>query len=342
MAGPSTSVNEHTTQQTGGQQMKAIVQREYGTADTWNLDEIERPAIGAGEVLVKVRAAGLDRGTWHLMAGLPYAVRLGFGFRSPKHPVPGRDLAGTVVSVGSKVTRLKVGDEVFGIGDGAFAEFAVAREDKLAVKPANLSFESAAAVPISGCTALRALTDVGRVEAGQRVLVIGASGGVGSYAVQIAAALGAQVTAVCSAAKSDLVRSLGASHVLDYGRDDFADGTASYDLILDIAGNSPISRLRRALASRGTLVIVGGEGRGKLTGGMDRQLKALAISPFVRQRLTMAVPKEHYSIVERLAQLIEDGSVVPSVDRTYPLSDAATAMRQLVAGQARGKLVITI
>jgi len=325
-----------------GRTMHAIVQREYGTADTWNLDEIERPAIGAGEVLVKVRAAGLDRGTWHLMAGLPYAVRLGFGFRSPKHPVPGRDLAGTVVSVGSKVTRLKVGDEVFGIGDGAFAEFAVAREDKLAVKPANLSFESAAAVPISGCTALRALTDVGRVEAGQRVLVIGASGGVGSYAVQIAAALGAQVTAVCSAAKSDLVRSLGASHVLDYGRDDFADGTASYDLILDIAGNSPISRLRRALASRGTLVIVGGEGRGKLTGGMDRQLKALAISPFVRQRLTMAVPKEHYSIVERLAQLIEDGSVVPSVDRTYPLSDAATAMRQLVAGQARGKLVITI
>ena len=322
--------------------MHAIVQREYGTADTWNLDEIERPAIGAGEVLVKVRAAGLDRGTWHLMAGLPYAVRLGFGFRSPKHPVPGRDLAGTVVSVGSKVTRLKVGDEVFGIGDGAFAEYAVAREDKLAVKPANLSFESAAAVPISGCTALRALTDVGHVQAGQRVLVIGASGGVGSYAVQIAAALGAQVTAVCSAAKSDLVRSLGASHVLDYGRDDFADGTASYDLILDIAGNSPISRLRRALASRGTLVIVGGEGRGKLTGGMDRQLKALAISPFVRQRLTMAVPKEHYSIVERLAQLIEDGSVVPSVDRTYPLSDAATAMRQLVAGQARGKLVITI
>ena len=325
-----------------GQTMHAIVQREYGTADTWNLDEIERPAIGAGQVLVKVHAAGLDRGTWHLMAGLPYAVRLGFGFRSPKHPVPGRDLAGTVVSVGSKVTRLKVGDEVFGIGDGAFAEFAVAREDKLAVKPANLSFESAAAVPISGSTALRALTDVGRVQAGQRVLVIGASGGVGSYAVQIAAALGAQVTAVCSAAKSDLVRSLGASHVLDYARDDFADGTVSYDLILDIAGNSPISRLRRALASRGTLVIVGGEGRGKLTGGMDRQLKALAISPFVRQRLTMAVPKEHYSIVERLAQLIEDGSVVPSVDRTYPLSEAATAMRQLVAGQARGKLVITI
>ena len=327
---------------TAGQTMHAIVQREYGTADTWNLDEIERPAIGAGQVLVKVHAAGLDRGTWHLMAGLPYAVRLGFGFRSPKHPVPGRDLAGTVVSVGSKVTRLKVGDEVFGIGDGAFAEFAVAREDKLAVKPASVSFESAAAVPISGSTALRALTDVGRVQAGQRVLVIGASGGVGSYAVQIAAALGAQVTGVCSAAKSDLVRTLGASHVLDYARDDFADGTVSYDLILDIAGNSPISRLRRALASRGTLVIVGGEGRGKLTGGMDRQLKALAISPFVRQRLTMAVPKEHYSIVERLAQLIEDGSVVPSVDRTYPLSDAATAMRQLVAGQARGKLVITI
>ena len=328
--------------QTAAQTMRAIVQQTYGTSDTWSLDEIERPTIGAAEVLVKVHAAGLDRGTWHLMAGLPYAMRLGFGFRGPKNPVPGRDLAGTVVSIGSEVTRLRVGDEVFGIGDGAFAEFAAARQDKLAVKPVNLPFELAAAVPISGSTALRAVSDIGRVEAGHQVLVLGASGGVGSYAVQIAKSLDAGVTGVCSAGKFDLVRSLGADRVIDYAQDDFADGHTKYDVILDIAGNSSVSHLRRALAPRGTLVIVGGEDGGKLTGGMDRQLRAVSIAPFIRQRLVMALPKEHYSVIERLAQLIEDGALVPSVERTYPLSDAAAAMTHLVAGQARGKLVITI
>ena len=246
------------------------------------------------------------------------------------------------MAIGTDVTRFQVGDEVFGIGKGAYAEYAAAREDKLALKPANLPFDQAAALAVSGSTALRAVTDVGRVEAGQKVLVIGASGGVGSYAVQIAMALGAEVTGVCSAAKADLVRSLGAVHVLDYARDDFADGRTKYDVILDIAGNSSISRLRRALAPRGTLVIVGGEDGGSLTGGMGRQFRALAISPFIRQRMALVVPKEHYSVIERLAALVQDGTLTPSVERTYPLSEAPTAMRHLVAGQVRGKLVITI
>jgi len=322
--------------------MRAIVQSQYGTADTWSLEEVDRPVIGNRQVLVQVHAAGLDRGTWHLMAGLPYAVRLGFGLRAPKNPVPGIDIAGTVVAIGRDVTRFRVGDDVFGIGKGAFAEFAAAREDRLARKPSNLSFEQAASVPVSGATALRAVADVGRVEAGQKVLVIGASGGVGSYAVQIAKALGAEVTGVCSAAKADLVRSIGADHVIDYAREDFADGSATYDAILDIAGNSSISRLRRGLAAHGTAVVVGGEDGGNLTGGMDRQLRALIISPFIGQRIALLLPKEHYAYFERLAKLIDDGTVVPCVERTFALSEAATAMRQLVDGHARGKLVITI
>jgi NADPH:quinone reductase-like Zn-dependent oxidoreductase len=322
--------------------MRAITQQVYGTVDTWSLREIDRPAIGTRDVLVQVHSAGLDRGTWHLMTGTPYAMRLGLGFRGPKTPVPGLDLAGTVVAIGADVTRFEVGDEVFGIGKGAYAEFAAAREDKLALKPSNLPFDQAAALAVSGCTALRAVTDVGRVEAGQKVLVIGASGGVGSYAVQIAAGIGAEVTGVASAAKADHVRSLGAVHVLDYARDDFADGRATYDVIIDIAGNSSISRLRRALSANGTLVIVGGEDGGSLTGGMDRQLRALAISPFISQRMALVVPKEHYSFMERLAALVQDGTLTPSVERTYPLTEAPAAMSHLVAGQVRGKLVITI
>ena len=322
--------------------MRAITQRTYGTADTWNLSEIDHPVIGAGEVLVKVHSAGLDRGTWHLMTGMPYAMRLGLGFRGPKTPVPGLDLAGTVAAIGDDVTRFQVGDAVFGIGKGTFAEFAAVREDKLALKPANLPFGQAAALGVSGSTALRAVTDAGRVEAGMKVLVIGASGGVGSFAVQIASALGAEVTGVCSGAKADFVRSLGAQHVLDYRSDDVTDGSATYDVILDIAGNSSISRLRRALTPRGTLVIVGGEDGGNLTGGMDRQVRALAISPFIGQRIAFVLPKEHHSFLERLTTLVEAGTLVPAVERTYPLNEAATAMEQLVAGQVRGKLVISI
>jgi NADPH:quinone reductase-like Zn-dependent oxidoreductase len=321
--------------------MRAIVQKEYGTVDVLHLAEIERPVIGAGEVLVEVRAAGLDRGTWHLMTGLPYAARLVAGLRAPKNPVPGLDVAGVVVAVGEDVTRFQPGDEVFGVSKGSFAEFAAAREDKLALKPSNLTFEQAAAVPVSGMTALRGLSDVGRLQAGQKVLIVGASGGVGSYAVQIAKALGAEVTGVCSTRKVDLVRSIGADHVLDYTRDDFANGDKQYDLILDVGGNSALSRLRRALTPHGTLVIVGGEGGGNWI-GMGRQLRALALSPFVGQRLTMLGPKEHYTVIDRLADLIENGQLVPAIEQTYPLSDTANAMRHLVAGRARGKLVITV
>jgi NADPH:quinone reductase-like Zn-dependent oxidoreductase len=322
--------------------MRAITQHRYGTADAWRLDQIDRPVIGSGEVLVQVHSAGLDRGTWHLMSGQPYVMRLFLGLRGPKAPVPGLDLSGTVVAVGSEVTRFQIGDEVFGIGKGAYAEFAAVREDKLVLKPQDASFDEAATLAISGSTALRAVTDMGRVEAGQKVLIIGASGGVGSFAVQIATALGAEVTGVCSAAKVDFVQSLGAVRALDYARDDFADGRTRYDVILDIAGNSSLSRLRRALAPRGTIVIVGGEDGGSITGGMGRQFRALALSPLLRQRMVVVMPKEHYSVFERVAALVQDGTLTPAVEGTYPLSEAPTAMRQLVAGQVRGKLVIRI
>jgi NADPH:quinone reductase-like Zn-dependent oxidoreductase len=321
--------------------MRAIVQRRYGSADTLSAGEVARPAIGPADVLVEVRAAGLDRGTWHLMAGLPYAVRLmGFGVRAPKNPVPGFDVAGIVAAVGADVTRFAAGDEVFGIGRGSFAEFTAAREDKLALKPAELSFEQAAALPISGLTALRGLTDAGRLQAGQRVLVIGASGGVGTHAVQIAKALGAEVTGVASTSKLDLVRSIGADHVVDYTCEDFAAGAPAYDLILDLGGNSSLSRLRRALAPAGTLVIGGGEEGGRWLGGVDRQLRALALSRVVGQRLTTFVNKEHFSGLERLARLVDDGGLVPVVERTFALSEMPDAMRHLASGRARGKLVI--
>ena len=343
MAAPATATSGQltATDSETGQRMRAIVQTEYGSADVLHEAEIERPAIGADEVLVQVHAAGLDRGTWHLMAGMPYAARLAVGLRAPKNAVPGLDLAGAVVTVGSEVTRFQPGDEVFGVGKGSFAEFAAARERKLARKPSNLSFEQAAAVPVSGMTALRGLCDVGHLQAGQKVLIIGASGGVGTYAVQIAKAFGAEVTGVCSTGKLDLVRSIGADHVIDYSRDDFADDARTYDLILDIGGNSSLPRLRRALAPHGTLVIVGGEDAGRWI-GMDRQLRAVALSPFVGQRLTALGPKEHYTVLERLTELIENGQVVPVIEQTYSLGDMPNAMRHLQAGRARGKLVITV
>jgi NADPH:quinone reductase-like Zn-dependent oxidoreductase len=323
--------------------MQAIRQAAYGDADVLRVQETDRPTIGAEEVLVQVHAAGLDRGTWHTMAGQPYLLRImGYGLRRPKNPVPGLDVAGTVVAVGAAVTRFQVGDEVFGIARGSFAEYASAREDKLARKPANLTFEQAAVVAVSGLTALQAVRDVGRVEAGQHVLIVGASGGVGTYAVQVAKAFGAEVTGVCSTAKVDLVRSVGADHVIDYTRDDFAEGPRRYDLILDIGGNARLSRLRRALTPRGTLVVIGGEGAGRWTGGFGRSLRAAALSPFVRQRLRMKVPKEHYADLERLVRLIEAGELTPVIDRTYPLHDAPDAMRHLLAGNARGKLVLTV
>jgi NADPH:quinone reductase-like Zn-dependent oxidoreductase len=324
--------------------MKAIVQDSYGSTETlaFSLD-VDAPQIAADEVLVRVHAAGLDRGTWHLMTGQPYLMRvMGFGLRAPKNRVPGVDVAGTVIATGADVTRFAVGDEVFGISKGSFAEFAAAREDKLAHKPANLTFEQAAVMGVSALTARQAVQDVAQVEAGQSVLVVGASGGLGTYAVQIAVAAGARVTGVCSTAKTDLVAALGAGWVIDYSKDDFADGTKKYDVILDIGGMSSVSRLRRALSATGTLVIVGGEGGRRWSPGMGRQLWALALSPFVAQRLTMVVCREHFLGLEHLAELAVTGQVTPAVERTYALEQVADAMRHLSAGQVRGKVVIAV
>jgi NADPH:quinone reductase-like Zn-dependent oxidoreductase len=322
--------------------MRAITQDRYGSSDTWQLTETHRPEIEDHEVLVHVHAAGLDRGTWHEMTGRPYLMRImGFGFRAPKNRVPGRAVAGTVAEVGAKVTRFTVGDEVFGVSRGAFAEYAAAREDKLAHKPANLTFEEAAAVPISATTALQGLR-LGRIEAGQKVLIIGASGGVGTYAVQLAKAHGTEVTAVCSAAKTDLVRSLGADHTIDYSTEDFTDGSRRYDLILDIAGNTTLRRLRRALNPTGSLVIVGGEGKGNLTGGFGRSLRAPLVSLFVRPRLTMLASKEHHAHLAPLTALIGTGKLIPSIEAVYTLDEARDAMRQLEAGTVRGKVSIRL
>src|SRR4051794_9903892 len=327
----------------GSEAMSAIVQDAYGDADSLHLERVARPEVGEDEVLVRVQAAGLDRGTWHLMRGKPYLMRIaGLGFRRPKDRVIGRDVAGTVAGVGAAVTRFAVGDEVYGVARGSFAEYAVARSDKLSPKPPSLSFSQAAAVPISAATALQALTDHGRIEAGQRVLVIGASGGVGSYAVQLAKAFGAEVTGVAGTAKLDLVRSLGADHVIDYTREDFAGTGRRYDLILDIAGNPGLSRLRRALTARGTVVFVGGEDGGNLTGGMGRQLRGLLLSLFVGQRFATFVNKERAADLDRLTDLIEAGRVTPRLDRTYALEQVPQAIRDLEAGQIRGKAAIAV
>src|ERR687885_717183 len=323
--------------------MKAIVRYEYGSSDLLELKDIDKPEIGDEEVLVRVHAAGVDRGVWHLMTGLAYPIRLaGYGLRAPKNPVLGMDLAGVVDTVGKNVSRFQPGDEVFGIGEGSFAEYVRAREDKLASKPANLTFEQAAAVAISGLTALQALRDHGRVEPGQEVLIIGASGGVGTYAVQLAKAFGARVTGVCSTTKVEMVRSIGADHVIDYTREDFAEGEQRYDLILDIGGNSSLARPRRTLTPEGTLVIVGGEGGGRWLGGTDRQLRAMMLSPFVGQKLGTFINKENHQDMIVLKEFIESGKVTPVIDRTYPLAEVPEAIRYLEEGHARGKVVITL
>jgi 2-desacetyl-2-hydroxyethyl bacteriochlorophyllide A dehydrogenase len=323
--------------------VKAIVQDTYGSTDALELRDLDKPEPADDEVLVRVRAAGVSRGVWHLMTGLPYAVRIaGYGLRAPKTPVPGTDLAGVVEAVGKDVTRFQIGDEVFGIGKGAFAEYACAPENKLATKPANSTFDQAAAVPVSGLTALQALRDHGRVAPGQKVLIIGASGGVGTFAVQLAVAFGAEATAVCGTTKTDLVHSLGADHVIDYTREDFADGKQRYDMILDIGGNSSLSRLRQALAPKGTLVIVGGETRGRWLGGADRQLRAVLMSGFVGQKLKTFICKENHEDLTVLKELIESGKVTPVVDRTYPLTEAPEAIHYLELGHARGKIVVTL
>jgi NADPH:quinone reductase-like Zn-dependent oxidoreductase len=320
--------------------MKAIVQDVYGSADVLRLAEIDRPTPGPDEVLVRVHAASVNIGDWHLMAGLPYLVRLA-GPRRPGSRVRGLDLAGRVEAVGERVTRFAPGDEVFGVGTGSLAEFAVAKADKLERKPARLSFEQAAAVPVSGVTALQALASVTTQGAGQRVLVLGASGAVGGYVVQLGHTFGAHVTGVASAGKLDRVRELGADVTVDYRRGDITRSGERYDLVVDTAGNRPLSSLRRLLAPRGTLVIVGGEGGGRVTGGFGRSLRAVLLSPFTGQKLTGLVSIVRQGDLHTLAGLLEDGRISPVIDTVYPLAEAATAMRRLTDGSTRGKLVVT-
>jgi NADPH:quinone reductase-like Zn-dependent oxidoreductase len=325
--------------------MRAIVQDAYGSADVLQPRDIDRPSIGDGEVLIQVRAAGVDPGVWHLMSGRPYLVRaMGFGLTKPRVAVRGRDVAGVVESVGVGVTRIRPGDEVYGTCEsGSFAEFAAAPEGQLALKPSNLTFEQAASVPISGVTALQGVRDSGEVAAGQHVLVIGAAGGVGSFAVQFAKALGATVTGFCSASKVELVRSLGADDVIDYTRHEVDGGGPKYDVIIDTAGNRPLSLLKRAMTPTGTLVIVGGEhGGGALLGGFDRQLRAPILSLFGKQRLRGLVAKEGVQDLETVTGFIESGAVTPLIDRAYALIDAAEAIRYLSEGHAAGKVVVSV
>jgi NADPH:quinone reductase-like Zn-dependent oxidoreductase len=323
--------------------MKAIVQDTYGSADVLKLRDVPDPVIGEDDVLVRVRGAGCGPDVWHLMTGLPYFVRLMPGFRKLKTGVRGRDVAGTVEAVAANVDSFQPGDEVMGIVEGSFAELSIGRPDKFVRKPSRLTFEQAAAASISGITALRAIRDVGKVQRGQKVLVIGAAGGVGTLTVQIAKAFGAEVTGVCSTSKLDLVRSLGAVEVIDYTREDFAAGKRRWDVIVDTAGRRSLTVLRRALTPRGTLVIVGGEGGGRWTGGFFRQiLRAPLLSLFTGQKLRPLVTTEKLEDLQALTELIEAGSVTPVVGKTYPLIDAPEAVRYVAEGHARGKVVITI
>jgi len=325
--------------------MRAIVQDEYGADPeaVLRLGEIAKPTIGDDEVLVHVRAASVDRGTWHVMAGRPYLIRaLGFGLRAPKAPNPGRSLAGTVESVGKNVTELAAGDEVYGSCDGSFAEYARVALNKLALKPENLSYETAASCPISAIAALQAVRDKAKVHAGQKVLIIGASGGVGTFAVQLAKAFGAEVTGVCSTAKVDMVRAIGADHIIDYTREDFTDGKRRYDVIVDTGGNRRLSQLRRALTTTGTLVIVGGETEGRWLGGFDRQIRAHLMSLVVSQNLGTLTSSENSADLVALKELIESGKVTPRVDKTYPLGDVPMAIRYMTDGHAGGKVVISV
>jgi NADPH:quinone reductase-like Zn-dependent oxidoreductase len=323
--------------------MKALVQDKYGSADELELRDIDTPTIEDDEVLVHMRAAGVDRGVWHMMTGLPYFLRLivpGLGLRAPKNPVPGSDVAGIVTAVGKDVTRFQPGDEVFGIGQGSYAEYVSALENKLAPKPVNLTFEQAAVTPISGLSALQALRDAGKVQPGQKVLIIGASGGVGTFAVQIAKSLGADVTGVCSPTKKELVLSLGADRVIDYTREDFSKGKHRYDVIIDTGGHSSLSRLRRALSPQGTVVIVGAETDGRLLGGFDRSVRAMVMSRFVSQNLVAFVNSENHEDLIALTEMIEAGEVTPVMDRAFPLIDGPKAIRYLEEGHARGKIAI--
>jgi NADPH:quinone reductase-like Zn-dependent oxidoreductase len=319
--------------------MQAMVQDTYGSAEVMQLADIDRPAIGDDEVLVRVRAASIHLGDWILMTGSPWVMRMATGLRRPKNRVPGTDVAGTVEAVGSTVTGLRPGDEVLGWCTGAFAEFARASEDQFVKKPASLTFEQAAAVGVSATTALQLLRDDGKVQPGQRVLINGASGGVGTFAVQIAKAFGAEVTAVCSTRNVDLVRSLGADHVVDYTQEDFTVGAARYDLILDNVGNHSMARTRQALAPSGTLISNGG---GHADGKLGRTIRAMLASIVVRQQASPTVKTQNHGDLVALTGLVEAGNVIPVIDRTYPLPETPQAIGHVAAGHARGTVVITV
>jgi len=326
--------------------MKAIAQDRYGAPDALELREVDRPVVGDDDVLVRVHAASANPYDLHYMRGLPYIIRgvgsrAGFGLRGPKRLVRGRDVAGQVEAVGKRVTHLRPGDEVYGVGHGTFAEYLRASEGDLALKPANLTFVQAAAMPVAAVTALRALRDHGQVQPGQTVLINGAAGGVGTFAVQIAKAFGANVTGVCSTRNVEMVRLIGADHVIDYTAEDFTRGPNRYDLILDLVGNHSLSDCRRALEPRGMLLLSHG-GRSNWIGPIGQILRALVVSRFVSQKLlafTAHVTKEDLVVLEELA---EGGKVTPVIDRTYPLSESQDAIRYLEAGHARGKVVITV
>jgi len=320
--------------------LKAVVGTEYGSPDDLELQEIDKPVVDGDGVLVRVRATSVNPLDWHFMRGLPYFVRLTAGLRRPKRSVPGVDVAGHVEAVGENVTQFQPGDEVFGSRGGAFAEYVCGGERNFVAKPVGLTFEQAAAVPGAGCTALQALRDRGQIQPGQRVLINGAAGGVGTFAVQIAKAFGADVTGVCSTRNVDMVRSIGADQVIDYTREDFTRVGQRYDLILDAVGNRSLSDFRRALTPKGTLVLVGG-GSGRLLGPLALPLRALVVSPFVGQRLLPFLAKVSKEDLVVLKELIEAGKVTPVIDRTYPLSEAPEAIRYLEAGHAQGKVVIT-
>jgi NADPH:quinone reductase-like Zn-dependent oxidoreductase len=324
--------------------MKAIIQDTYGPPDVLELREIEPPQVGEEDVLIRVHAAGAGPDVWHIMTGKPYIARPALGFRRPKIRVRGWDVAGTVDSVGERVDAFGPGDEVMGVAEqGSFAERAIAPPDKLVRKPSSISFEQAAAVPVSGVTALQALRDKANVQPGDTVLVIGAAGGVGTFAVQIAKAFGATVTGVASTSKLDLVRSIGADDVIDYTREDFTDGSRTWDVIVDTAGRRPLRRLRRALTPKGTLVIVGGDGGGPWTGGFFRGLlRAPIVSMFVSQRLDWLNSKINLDDLQAVTELIQAGTVTPVVGHTYPLGETPAAIREVATGHARGKLVIAV
>jgi NADPH:quinone reductase-like Zn-dependent oxidoreductase len=332
--------------ETGEPHMKAVVYTNYGSPDVLEIRDVKRPVPNDDQILIKVRAAAVNPLDWHFMEGTPYIMRaMGVGLRKPKDPRLGVDVAGQVEAVGKNVTQFKPGDEVFGGKTGAFAEYVCARADRaIVLKPANITFEQAASVPIAAITALQALRDKGKVHAGQKVLINGASGGVGTFAVQIAKSFGADVTGVCSTRNLDLVRSLGADHVIDYTKEDFTKGDERYDVILDNVGTQPLSGFRHALQPKGICVMIGGGGPndGGLIGPMGRPVVALLMSPFISQKMGMMMAELNKEDLTILGDLMQSGKVKPVIDRTYPLSQIAEAMRYLEAGHARGKVIITV